>query len=209
MVVVGAGAVLAVVDGAEVVGGPAARARSAERASDGAHPAAARATTSPIAAPNRHRRHTPEDGRRNGTPPTRRAGRTRRLPVTVVRSSPKVGDGGLNGETRTVTDPTNGTSGSPSAAAGTLRTGTAAGRWVITAAVLGSGVAFLDGSVVNTALPTIAKDLDTDLAGLQWVLNAYLAHPRVVPRASAARSATASAAGSSSSSASSRSGPRP
>ena len=55
-----------------------------------------------------------------------------------------------------------------------LRTGTAAGRWVIAAAVLGSGVAFLDGSVVNTALPTIAKDLDTDLAGLQWVLNAYL-----------------------------------
>jgi EmrB/QacA subfamily drug resistance transporter len=55
-----------------------------------------------------------------------------------------------------------------------LRTGTAAGRWVIGAAVLGSGVAFLDGSVVNTALPTIAKDLNTDLAGLQWVLNAYL-----------------------------------
>ena len=45
---------------------------------------------------------------------------------------------------------------------------------MIAAAVLGSGVAFLDGSVVNTALPTIAKDLDTDLAGLQWVLNAYL-----------------------------------
>ena len=85
-----------------------------------------------------------------------------------------MGDGGLNGETRTVTDPANGAFGFPSAAAGTLRTGTAAGRWVITAAVLGSGVAFLDGSVVNTALPTIAKDLDTDLAGLQWVLNAYL-----------------------------------
>jgi EmrB/QacA subfamily drug resistance transporter len=59
-------------------------------------------------------------------------------------------------------------------AAGTLRTGTARGRWVLAAAVLGSGVAFLDSSVVNTALPAIADDLHTDLAGLQWVLNGYL-----------------------------------
>jgi len=45
---------------------------------------------------------------------------------------------------------------------------------VVAAAVLGSGVAFLDGSVVNAALPAIAADLHTDLAGLQWVLNGYL-----------------------------------
>jgi EmrB/QacA subfamily drug resistance transporter len=55
-----------------------------------------------------------------------------------------------------------------------LRTGTAAGRWVIAATVLGSGIAFLDGSVVNVALPTIGRDLDTDLAGLQWILDGYL-----------------------------------
>ncbi len=55
-----------------------------------------------------------------------------------------------------------------------LRTGTAAGRWVITAAVLGSGVAFLDGSVVNTALPAISGDLGVGLSSLQWVLTAYL-----------------------------------
>jgi EmrB/QacA subfamily drug resistance transporter len=55
-----------------------------------------------------------------------------------------------------------------------LRTGTSRGRWVIAAAVLGSGVAFLDGTVVNTALPAIADDLDADLAGIQWVLSAYL-----------------------------------
>jgi len=55
-----------------------------------------------------------------------------------------------------------------------LRTGTASGRWVLTAAVLGSGVAFLDGTVVNAALPAIAEDLDADLAGLQWVLTGYL-----------------------------------
>lgn len=47
-------------------------------------------------------------------------------------------------------------------------------RWVIAATVLGSGVAFLDGSVVNVALPSIGRDLHTDVAGLQWTLDAYL-----------------------------------
>ena len=37
-----------------------------------------------------------------------------------------------------------------------LHMGTAKGRWVVAAAVLGSGVAFLDGTVVNAALPAIA-----------------------------------------------------
>jgi len=55
-----------------------------------------------------------------------------------------------------------------------LRTGTAAGRWVVTAAVLGSGVAFLDGSVVNTALPAISGDFGVGLSSLQWILTAYL-----------------------------------
>ena len=40
--------------------------------------------------------------------------------------------------------------------------------------MLGSGVAFLDGTVVNAALPAIAKDLHADLADLQWVLTGYL-----------------------------------
>jgi len=48
------------------------------------------------------------------------------------------------------------------------------GRWVIAAAVLGSGVAFLDGTVVNAALPAIADDLGASLADLQWVLTGYL-----------------------------------
>jgi len=52
--------------------------------------------------------------------------------------------------------------------------GTAAGRWVLLATVLGSGVAFLDGTIVNVAVPSIADDLDASLADLQWVLNAYL-----------------------------------
>jgi EmrB/QacA subfamily drug resistance transporter len=40
--------------------------------------------------------------------------------------------------------------------------------------VLGSGVAFLDTTVVNVALPAMAKDLGTGLAGMQWVLTGYL-----------------------------------
>jgi EmrB/QacA subfamily drug resistance transporter len=48
------------------------------------------------------------------------------------------------------------------------------GKWVIGAAVLGSGVAFLDGTVVNAALPAIAHDLHAGLASLQWTLTAYL-----------------------------------
>src|SRR3954470_15282267 len=50
----------------------------------------------------------------------------------------------------------------------------ARGRWVLAAAVLGSGIAFLDSTVVNVALPTIGKDLDASLHDLQWVLDGYL-----------------------------------
>jgi EmrB/QacA subfamily drug resistance transporter len=40
--------------------------------------------------------------------------------------------------------------------------------------VLGSGVAFLDGTVVNVALPRIATSLDAGFSTMQWVLDAYL-----------------------------------
>jgi EmrB/QacA subfamily drug resistance transporter len=49
-----------------------------------------------------------------------------------------------------------------------------AGRWVLAVAVLGSGVAFLDGTVVNVALPEIGRDLGASTSSLQWVLNGYL-----------------------------------
>jgi EmrB/QacA subfamily drug resistance transporter len=52
--------------------------------------------------------------------------------------------------------------------------GTPQGRWVLTAAVLGSGMAMLDGTVVNIALRNIGDDLDATVAQLQWVVNAYL-----------------------------------
>jgi EmrB/QacA subfamily drug resistance transporter len=45
---------------------------------------------------------------------------------------------------------------------------------VLAATVLGSGVAFLDSTVVNVALPTIGADLHIGVSGLQWTLDAYL-----------------------------------
>lgn len=55
-----------------------------------------------------------------------------------------------------------------------LTFGSGAGRWVLAIAVLGSGLAFLDGTVVNIALPQIGRDLSASTASLQWVLNGYL-----------------------------------
>ncbi len=57
---------------------------------------------------------------------------------------------------------------------GTARWGTPASRWVLLATVVGSGMAFLDGTVVNVALPAIARNFHTEVAGIQWVLTGYL-----------------------------------
>lgn len=48
-----------------------------------------------------------------------------------------------------------------------------AGRWVLAATILGSGLAGIDATVVNVALPTLAESLDADFAVLQWVVSAY------------------------------------
>src|SRR3954451_19986757 len=47
-------------------------------------------------------------------------------------------------------------------------------RLTLSAAILGSIVAFVDGTVVNVALPHIRDDLGGGLAGQQWVTDAYL-----------------------------------
>ena len=60
------------------------------------------------------------------------------------------------------------------ASAEPLRYRSARGRWALAAVVLGSGAAFLEGSVVSVALPAIARDLGLKLGGLQWILNGYL-----------------------------------
>jgi EmrB/QacA subfamily drug resistance transporter len=44
---------------------------------------------------------------------------------------------------------------------------------VLVAAVLGSGIAAVDATVVNLALPALGRDLHADFAGLQWTINAY------------------------------------
>lgn len=53
------------------------------------------------------------------------------------------------------------------------RLGSATGRWIVLATVLGSSVVSLDATVVNIALPRIGAALETDVAGLQWTLNGY------------------------------------
>jgi EmrB/QacA subfamily drug resistance transporter len=50
----------------------------------------------------------------------------------------------------------------------------AAGRWLLAVTVLGSGMAFLDSTVVNVALPHIGKALHAPTSTLQWVLDGYL-----------------------------------
>jgi len=57
--------------------------------------------------------------------------------------------------------------------AGEVRYRSPRGRMVLLATVLGSGIAFLDATVVNIALPAIGEDLDAGLSGLQWTVNAY------------------------------------
>jgi EmrB/QacA subfamily drug resistance transporter len=47
-------------------------------------------------------------------------------------------------------------------------------RLTLVACILGSGIALLDGTIVNVALPTLQRDLGGGLAAQQWVVNAYL-----------------------------------
>ncbi|MGC5017591.1 MFS transporter [Micromonospora sp. DT47] len=55
-----------------------------------------------------------------------------------------------------------------------LRVGTPAGRGTLLAAILASGMVFLDSTVVNVALPRLGAELDATVADLQWTINGYL-----------------------------------
>ncbi len=46
-------------------------------------------------------------------------------------------------------------------------------RWVLAAAILGSSIAFIDGTVVNVALPIIQERLSASVTGTQWIVEAY------------------------------------
>jgi EmrB/QacA subfamily drug resistance transporter len=54
-----------------------------------------------------------------------------------------------------------------------LRYGTAVGRWVLLATVLGSAMAFIDATVVNIALPQVGRSFGASAAALQWTVNGY------------------------------------
>jgi EmrB/QacA subfamily drug resistance transporter len=57
---------------------------------------------------------------------------------------------------------------------GSVRFSSPVGRWVILTTVLGSGIAFLDSTVVNVALVAIGEEFDASIGGLQWTVEAYL-----------------------------------
>ncbi|HEV2405901.1 MAG TPA: MFS transporter [Ktedonobacterales bacterium] len=46
-------------------------------------------------------------------------------------------------------------------------------RWILIATILGSSLSFIDGTVVNVALPTIQRELHATVANVQWVVEAY------------------------------------
>lgn len=54
-----------------------------------------------------------------------------------------------------------------------LRVATPAGRWVIAATVLGSGMAAIDATVVGIALPSIGREFHATVGALQWVVTGY------------------------------------
>src|SRR5438270_5176216 len=47
------------------------------------------------------------------------------------------------------------------------------GPWIIAATILGSSMAFIDGTVVNVALPALQSALHATLAEVQWVVESY------------------------------------
>jgi len=49
----------------------------------------------------------------------------------------------------------------------------ARGRWVLAATILGSSMAFIDGTVVNVAIPAIQSNLNATGAQAQWVVESY------------------------------------
>ena len=57
--------------------------------------------------------------------------------------------------------------------AGTVTLSSGTGRWIVVACVLGSGLAGIDATVVNIALPDIGRDLHVDFAALQWTVTSY------------------------------------
>ena len=65
-------------------------------------------------------------------------------------------------------------------AAGVIKSGNAplsvdekTGRWVLAATILGSSITFIDGTVINVALPVLQNELGASAAGVQWIVESY------------------------------------
>src|SRR5256714_9048923 len=46
-------------------------------------------------------------------------------------------------------------------------------RWTLAATILGSSMVFIDGTVVNVALPALQAKLNATVTDVQWVVEAY------------------------------------
>src|ERR1700686_5083854 len=46
-------------------------------------------------------------------------------------------------------------------------------RWILAATILGSSLAFIDGTVVNVALPALQSSLHANIVDVQWVVESY------------------------------------
>lgn len=60
------------------------------------------------------------------------------------------------------------------AATGRETQGARAKSWVLAATILGSSIAFLDGSVVTIVLPIMQQELHATIVGAQWIVEIYL-----------------------------------
>src|SRR6187401_1336579 len=58
--------------------------------------------------------------------------------------------------------------GAPAAPCSKIR-----GRWILAATILASSMAFIDGTVVNVALPALQQSLNATVVDVQWVVEAY------------------------------------
>lgn len=55
-------------------------------------------------------------------------------------------------------------------------------RGVLVASILGSSMAFIDGTVVNVALPTLQEALDATATEVQWAVESYALTLAALPR---------------------------
>src|SRR5215471_13733292 len=55
----------------------------------------------------------------------------------------------------------------------TTACGRAQRQWTLAATILGSSMVFIDGTVVNVALPALQSSLNANVADVQWVVEAY------------------------------------